>query len=351
MSKRCFAVVITYSYLDKALVLIDSLYKTNSNYDVLVLIVDMTHEKIEFLNLRTLTKAQIIGVDLLDDDAIFSMRSYFNALEFCSALKYFFIDYLLEKRGYDHVVYIDPDCYAYSEFNEELFGPGKDVIITPHVNSPPIADSAEQDLEFMKAGFINAGFMAVKNTFGAKICIKWLKKSISKNGFFLPRIYLYADQNWLSCLPWYFPSIVGLNRSSGFNVAYWNLFERTLSFSNGTYFSNASRLVFIHFSGYDPIHPSIFSRHSSGIFKNDQSLIENILHNYCEELLCKQALIPAAFPDLPCCSDLIEVRLRRYLGMFDNHYLEKYSNELQRKFGLKSMANAFCKRFFLKSFY
>lgn len=97
----------------------------------------------------------------------------------------------------------------------------------------------------------NAGFFAVKNN-AAGICfLDWWKRILltkcindNENGIFY-------DQTWLDLVPIYFKESTHLLTDLGYNMAYWNLSERTLSKEYGIYLVNKyTPLVFYHFARF-----------------------------------------------------------------------------------------------------
>ena len=72
---------------------------------------------------------------------------------------------------------------------------------------------------------------------------------------------MFTDQIWLNFAPLFFKNVCILDHP-GYNMAYWNLHERSLTnsmkvFKNGEEFN----LVFYHFSGFDPLKPDILSQY------------------------------------------------------------------------------------------
>ena len=71
------------------------------------------------------------------------------------------------------------------------------------------------------------------------------------------------DQIWLNPVPYYFRSAHVLE-DPGYNMAYWNLHERSVSKKDGRYYVNEkSPLVFFHFSGYSIAAPLSISAHQT----------------------------------------------------------------------------------------
>jgi hypothetical protein len=70
-----------------------------------------------------------------------------------------------------------------------------------------------------------------------------------------------GDQFWLTCVPLYFREVSVL-RDPGANLAYWNLFERTIERDrSGEIKVNDKPLLFFHFAGFDMNAPNKITRY------------------------------------------------------------------------------------------
>jgi len=151
------------------------------------------------------------------------------------ALKPFVINWLLQK-GFDKVIYIDPDIYFTGAFNflwKEL--DEYDVLLTPHWGDQEMTS---------KDGLYNAGFIGVSR--GGKQAIDWwgeacLSKMERGNGY-------YDDQKYLDILPEQFKRVKVLEHQ-GCNLASWNIQRCKRQLVNGRLLINGKyEPVFIHFT-------------------------------------------------------------------------------------------------------
>jgi hypothetical protein len=171
-------------------------------------------------------------------------------------------------------------------------------------------------MEFVTAGFINAGFMAARKSRGTEICLDWMIKKVSDFGFFVPQFNVYADQSWVSSLPWYFPESVSVARHAGMNVAYWNLHERKLSAKGGNLFCNGLRLIFFHYSGFDPKQPMQLTKHSGRTFcPETNAIVADLLSDYDARLKQIGTMIPQLKPDSPCSQLPLNERLEIFKSL------------------------------------
>ncbi len=314
-NKQCLVSVTTSRYLPQAFILSESFIANNPFCDVLLFLTDLSTQRIGSLNWSDFQSVTVFSLDCVENPLLYRMREYFNAFEFCCAAKSFVLDHSLFRLGYQKAVFLDPDIFCYASFDKVWADlDGADLLVTPHVNSPMPADNRlPDDREMVTAGFVNGGFWAARANENTRRCLAWIAEKVTHYGFFIPDTNLYADQTWMSCLPWFFPVSVQVLRDPGLNVAYWNLHERTLSFENGVLFSNGERLVFFHFSGYDPANPTQLTKHSRReLVNNDPAILRGLLLAYKSKLDEVILRFPDIQPDLPCSSLALQKRIRLY---------------------------------------
>lgn len=318
MSRNCLVSVASYSYLPKAITMAESFAAYNQDSDVFILVPDMSQSKIDSVKWSVPTSTKILGVDVLDDPLISMMHQYFDAFEFCCALKSFLLKYILFIKKYDNAVMLDPDIMCYGSFDEIWLELKKaDIILSPHTNTPmPDDGELPDDLEYITAGFINGGFMAARQTPNAEKCLDWLINKVSDFGFFAPQFNLYSDQTWMSSLPWFFPEAVCVSRHYGVNVAYWNLHERTLLKVKNGYSSNDKQLVFFHYSGFQEGGFLKLTKHSNRTFNAEtNTVVSELLADY--DLRIKEVLvkIPQLIPDIPFVKLVLSKRLKVFKSL------------------------------------
>ncbi len=312
---RCLLSVASYKYLPMAFVLADSFIAKNPDCDVFLLAIDLSGRQIKSVTWPVPPFVKLLGLDDIENPLLQKTRQYFDVFELCCAAKSFLLEQTLFKAGYEKAILLDPDIVCYAPFDQVWSAlEYTDLAVTPHTSSPMPGDGLlPDDREFVNAGFINGGFWAAKRSNKSKECLDWMIGKVSDFGFFLPQINLYADQTWMSCLPWFFPDSALVMRNPGMNVAYWNLHERTLSLEDGGIFSNRERLIFFHFSGYDNKQPGQLTKHTSRKFsKNNEMILQKIIAEYNKQLVATTRKLPRLEPDFPCGDLEIHERLKKY---------------------------------------
>jgi hypothetical protein len=175
------------------------------------------------------------------------MAFMYDILEFNTAIKPFGIKYLFEK-GYKKVIYFDPDILLYHSL-QDLFQLLNEysIILTPHMTTPlPAGDPLNPtEQSYLLSGTYNLGFLALSASDETRaFCTWWCEKCLSLCYVELES-GLFVDQKWINQVPGYWSS-VHILRHQGYNVAYWNLHERTVS---GRLINDDVPLIFYHFSG------------------------------------------------------------------------------------------------------
>lgn len=217
------------------------------------------------------------------------LKKFYNALEYCSAMKVVGMQYFL--RNGEDVLFLDPDVLVIHSLDKGLFDLSGDVLLSPHSLEPyPNDANVPSDLEIIRSGHINGGVILVRNSEGGREAIDWLSKKITFQWFVSPKSGFYADQLWISALPYFFRNKVELIEDKGINVAYWNLHERNIECdkNNILRLGNGSPVKLLHLSGFDPSGKNI-SKHTTREFGAVTELaLTQILKSYRNDLIQAQ---------------------------------------------------------------
>ncbi|HXH41605.1 MAG TPA: glycosyltransferase family 4 protein [Thermoanaerobaculia bacterium] len=185
----------------------------------------------------------------------------YSILELNTAVKPWMLEHLFE-RGYDRVIYIDPDIVLYSPLVEIEQAPSETFLtLTPHLTGSIEGDEHPCERTILQAGTYNLGFLAVTRQPQLSRFLKWWQEKLEFECVVDPVRGLFVDQKWIDLTPGLFPE-VRILRHDGYNVAYWNLGQRKVSREGDSYAVNGQTLRFFHFSGYDPASPDTVSKHS-----------------------------------------------------------------------------------------
>ncbi|MDN4593224.1 hypothetical protein, partial [Polycladomyces subterraneus] len=179
--------------------------------------------------------------------------------EGCWSLKPRLLLYLLRTfQAEDRLVYLDTDTKVFSPFHEvNQVLDQSPIILTPHITHPSMQDELEKmqdELEILKHGLYNSGFIALKRTEESLRFLNWWTERLNRLCYRDLSRGIYGDQRWLDLAPIYFD--VHILQHPGYNVAKWNLYHRKITLTNGKFLVNDQPLRFYHFAGFSRIRYS-----------------------------------------------------------------------------------------------
>jgi len=239
------------NYLAHAKTLGDSIREICPETDFIIGLVDDFDPDIDysFFSPYAIIKYDQIGFDCFED-----MLSRYNIIEFNTAVKPYFLEYLLKKYGTGtKVYYIDPDIKLYSNINHlNNLLDSNDIVLTPNLTEMPNeVDLGE--LASLRHGLFNLGFIGVKYSDEGLQFVNWWKKRLRNHCLIDKPRGIFVDQKWVDIAVLYFKGM-HIASHKGLNMAWWNLSERKLIESKGKYFVNntSEELIFFHFSGFKP---------------------------------------------------------------------------------------------------
>lgn len=250
MKKTAIFTSCASNYIPKARVLATSVKKFHPEIDVHLLVVDalpagfsLEKEAFDFI-----TPAENLGIPDFER-WVFGHR----IVEACTAVKPFMLQHLL-KQGYERVIYFDPDIAIFSPLDAifEGFEHGS-ILLTPHINEPEATREAIKDNELnsLKHGLYNFGFVAVKNDETGRAYADWWAERCHFACFDNIPQGNFTDQKWNDLVPIFFDQ-VHLLKHPGCNVATWNYAQRQLEGSLAKGITvNGNPLIFHHFTGFD----------------------------------------------------------------------------------------------------
>ncbi len=249
--------IVARNYLAQASVLADSFVRAHSEGDFTILCIDLQGERVDSDDPRVRVVAPT--------DAGFSetefnrMAAIYTVVELATAVKPTLLRHLVRETG-DPVTYLDPDIVVFEPLDEiERRAREHEIVLTPHT-SIPLPDDGKRPHEaaFLEAGVFNLGFIAVSPA--AVPFLDWWAGRLARHCLVATHEGIFVDQKWINLVPCYFPNHYVM-RDPEVNVAYWNLPVRRLESRPEGWFVDDRRLIFFHFSGYDPARPDLFSKY------------------------------------------------------------------------------------------
>jgi hypothetical protein len=288
------------NYLAQAKTLGDSLLMYNPEYRFIIGLVDKKNSAIDYSEIPY----EILEVENAGIIGFSDFYKRYNIIELNTAVKPFFFRYFFKnENNLDSVIYLDPDILVYSALNDlEQELETSEIIITPHFTTPLNDDKIQSEEDFLNSGLYNLGFIAVKKSSEGSKMIDWWAKRLQSKAFIDFKRGLFTDQIWINFVPLFFNNVKIL-KHQGYNVAYWNLHERSLISQGNQYYINKSKpLVFFHFSGYNPFVPDVLSKYQNRYSLIDMPEIEGLFKEYSTNLFLngynKYIAIPSVYTGL-----------------------------------------------------
>ena len=241
------------NYLAHAKTLGDSLRQHNPDYHFVIGLVDRVPADIPEL----WRPHELVPVDDVGIDGLVDMIERYDVVELNTAVKPFYIDYLYRRDpSVEAVIYLDPDILVHTSL-----APLADtlrshsLVVTPHSCTYDDSDTAiyyEQGM--LQSGVYNLGFLATRRSENTSALLQWWQHRLKEHCYYAPGTGIFVDQLWMTLATLYFD--VYVEKNPGYNMCYWNHFERTLSHAEGRYIVNGVHdLVFYHFSSYSADRP------------------------------------------------------------------------------------------------
>jgi len=242
---RAFCTIVSSNYLPQAEVLINSFKLHHPDDEFHLLLLDVYEIENSITDGVRCWIPEEIGLRLED---LRRMRKVYDVVELATSLKPFMLHHLL-RTGAAEVTYLDPDIKIFSHIDTSInTREGSFISLTPHRLTPSSLHSLRRlEKVFLKYGSFNLGFISVRDLDKSASFLRWWQEHLLTDSTRRPISEVFTDQKWIDLVPSYFAyNKVG---DFGFNVAPWNLDERTLSYSSGELIVNSTEKVkFVHFS-------------------------------------------------------------------------------------------------------
>jgi len=352
LKKYAAVTICSINYIAKALVLIDSYKIHHLDHDVYLILVDRKNESIkidrEHLN--------VIWVEDLGVKDFLKYAFTFDVIEFNTNVKPSALKIILQTH--DAVVYLDPDIKIYhpltSVFNALETA---SLVVTPHSNTPVLDGHKPDDLELLKFGAFNLGFVGVSRCDEGFAFLDWWSARCLEHGFYEPQVGLGVDQKWVGLAPCFFPKMQVLH-DEGLNVAFWNLHERTFTKSEEIWLVNSKTpLKFIHFSSFSASNPDAIAQKQTRFLPGSRPDFNVFAREYADELLAnateKFSKVPYGF-DYFDDGTYVTPALRRFYAQLKFDAFSKDENPYRingivmnfaKKYGLLLKSNNASKRY------
>jgi lipopolysaccharide biosynthesis glycosyltransferase len=299
--------ICSINYLAQARTLGDSLASTNPDILFVIGLVD-NQEGVSFEQSYQ-PAYPMVEIDKIGIQGFEEMADRYNITELNTAVKPFYFTYFFrEYPEARHVIYFDPDIIIYQPLTG-LLNSLKDheAVLTPHINTPIQDRLTPNELHHLNTGIYNLGFVAFRRSEVNTRFISWWEEKLRYECLIDLCNGLFVDQNWMNFLPVFVPDTY-IERNPGYNVAYWNLHERTFSKKDDVFYVNDTPLIFLHYSGYDPEKPGVLSKYQDRFELSQRQDAIPLFEIYRESLVRNGNAYYRKFP----CFYIKPAKVRRY---------------------------------------
>lgn len=279
--KTAYCTIASANYLPRVQVFLDSLRAHQPGAQVFVLLCE-TEEVCR--RIAGETGFQFLSPAETCPEHWQEMAFQYDVIEFNTAMKPFLLEALLDK-GFDGVIYFDPDISIYSSLESlEQALASHDVVLTPHACHPVQDDGCTPAMaDYLRAGQFNLGFIGMAGSLNGRAMLAWWQQVCRDRCVFDPSYRLFVDQFWAAAFASFADRLCVL-RDSGANVAYWNLFQRQLEISEAGWRVDGKPLLFFHFSGLAEDDLGKVSRYQNRVSAPLASPLRRLLQEYVERV-------------------------------------------------------------------
>ncbi len=260
MSKHAAVTIVSKNYFAYAKTLAESYKSHHPENDFIIVLVDKADGYVP-ASLPCGAEIVELGDVAIPDISRFIYR--YSIMELNTAVKPFALADFFQKRNYETLLYIDPDILVFRPLTaiyEAL--ESASIVLTPHMRKPYYDDAMPSDVSILQSGTYNLGFIGLKNSSSATQLLDWWMTKLYRDCIVDIPNGLFVDQKWMDLVPGFFPDHK-IIYDPGYNAAYWNLHERTLTHSADGWRVDGEPLSFFHFSGYIPFAPQSLSKHQN----------------------------------------------------------------------------------------
>ncbi len=212
----------------------------------------------------------------------------YTVLEASTAVKPYLLSYLFRQYSIDKLLYLDPDILILSSLDRlRSYLDEANILLTPHLLSPLPDDGRRQtDHDILKSGTYNLGFLGLRNGPESEKLLQWWSDKLYHHCVVAIENNLFVDQRWMDLAPALFDG-VRILRDPGYNMAYWNLHERSISLGDNLSVNDGKPLYFFHFSGFDADKPWVVSKHQNRFAMDNIGNTRNLYSRYRDMLFEK----------------------------------------------------------------
>ena len=275
--------ICSNNYLGAAAVLVDSFKRFHPDFEVFIGLVDLPSDQVDYPALG----GTVLPVTAEAMPDLLELSRRFNIIELSTTAKPFYFKHFFFELGATQAIYLDPDIEVFAPLTAVLHGLDRALItLTPHMLSPVDDAFWPNDKHILPTGIFNLGFVGLARHPKLAFFLDWWADRCLKYGVRNACEGLFYDQIWINYVPTFFESY-HIVRDPGYNVANWNLHERTLTRdARGKWWVNQTvELAFFHFSHYNISAPDVISSYHNRFTFDNRPDLRPLFAEYRQQVL------------------------------------------------------------------
>lgn len=296
MSRQALVTVVTRNYLHYANSLRESCRRWLPNCDFHVILIDRLPPQFTSSEQTSIIFADQLGIPNWKRFAF-----QYTPFELSCSLKPYAMSFLME-QGYEQIIFLDADIYAFSPLDSVTRGlEQSSIVLTPHLLQPLPEDGKRPTHNaYLTSGAFNGGLVACRADDTGRAFLAWWANRLKSDCYVDQSSGVIVDQKWLDLVPSLFPN-VHIVRNPGCNTGHWTLSQFTLSGDPLKGFRVGDHpLECFHFSNFLPSNPFEFMRTQTRVTFSSSPALKQIVTDYHSALDRNGA---AQYSNLGCASD------------------------------------------------
>lgn len=228
------------------------------------------------------------------------METQFTCTELVAACKPAFASYFFQENPeVKKLIYIDPWILVTDSLGEVFDKLEQaNILLTPNISEAIDLKRECNEMQFLNEGLYSSGFIGMKCSDTTFAFLVWWQTHIVKYGYLDYEKGMGSDQLCLNFVPLFYDNVT-IDFDPAYNVAFWNLSEKTIDYKEETYWINGKKkMVFFNFKGYSFQTPDRLSVYWKSACLKNVPVLTPFIKQYQQDLLAEKAsefisIIPA----------------------------------------------------------
>src|SRR4051812_1523078 len=192
MSKSCFFTIVSNNYRHFARTLAASVRQHDPNLDAFCALCDSPTDAVDPRDAFGILPIRELALPQFDRFAF-----QYTILELNTAIKPWVIAELFA-RGYERVIYFDPDIKLYGSVAPILAAlDSADIVLTPHLTGALDDGRKPTELQILQSGSYNLGFIALRKSDITQRFVEWWQRKLERDCVVDIARGLFTDQKWI----------------------------------------------------------------------------------------------------------------------------------------------------------